>query len=57
MNMLTQVSKALLAEYIAAKKRNKPFKGMGLEHMNNPCPVIPSQLTSSTLRCSKFQVI
>jgi acyl-CoA oxidase len=55
--MLTQVSKALLAEYIAAKKRNKPFKGMGLEHMNNPCPVIPSQLTSSTLRCSKFQVI
>ncbi|KAE8076002.1 hypothetical protein FH972_014679 [Carpinus fangiana] len=53
--LMQQVSKALLAEYIAAKKRNKPFKGMGLEHMNNPCPVIPSQLTSSTLRCSKFQ--
>lgn len=53
--LMQQVSKALLAEYIAAKKRNKPFKGLGLEHMNNPCPVIPSQLTSSTLRCSKFQ--
>ncbi|XP_059449971.1 acyl-coenzyme A oxidase 3, peroxisomal-like [Corylus avellana] len=53
--LMQQVSKALLAEYIAAKTRNKPFKGMGLEHMNNPCPVISSQLTSSTLRCSKFQ--
>lgn len=53
--LMQQVSKALLAVYIAAKKSNKPFKGFGLEHMNNPCPVIPSQLTSSTLRCSKFQ--
>lgn len=53
--LMQQVSKGLLAEYIAAKKRNKPFKGLGLEHMNNPCPVIPSQLPSSTLRCSKFQ--
>ncbi|KAK4577704.1 hypothetical protein RGQ29_027997 [Quercus rubra] len=53
--LMQQVSKALLAVYIAAKKSNKPFKGFGLEHMNNPCPVIPSRLTSSTLRCSKFQ--
>ncbi|THG17303.1 hypothetical protein TEA_008587 [Camellia sinensis var. sinensis] len=49
------VSKALLSEYIAAKKRNRPFRGLGLEHMNKSCPVIPSQLTSSTLRSIQFQ--
>lgn len=53
--LMQQVSKALLAEYIAAKKKNAPFKGLGLEHMNKPCPVIPSHLTSSTLRNSQFQ--
>ncbi|XP_057954148.1 acyl-coenzyme A oxidase 3, peroxisomal-like [Malania oleifera] len=53
--LMQQVSKALMAEFIAAKKRSKPFKGLGLEHMNKPCPVIPSQLTSSTLRSSQFQ--
>uniref|UniRef100_A0A5B7BDQ3 Acyl-coenzyme A oxidase n=1 Tax=Davidia involucrata TaxID=16924 RepID=A0A5B7BDQ3_DAVIN len=53
--LMQQVSKALLAEYVAAKKRNKPFKGLGLEHMNNSCPVIPPQLTSSTLRSIQFQ--
>ncbi|RVX09452.1 Acyl-coenzyme A oxidase 3, peroxisomal [Vitis vinifera] len=50
-----KVSKALLAEYIAVQKRNRPFKGLGLEHMNKSCPVVPSQLTSSTLRSSQFQ--
>ncbi|OMO67805.1 hypothetical protein CCACVL1_20302 [Corchorus capsularis] len=54
--LMQQVSKALLAEYVAAQKKNKPFKGLGLEHMNKPCPVIPSQLTSTTLRCSQFQM-
>lgn len=54
--LMQQVSKALLAEYMAAKKRNKAFKGMGLEHMNKPCPIIPSQLTSTTLRSSRFQM-
>ncbi|XVF02074.1 hypothetical protein REPUB_Repub04eG0144800 [Reevesia pubescens] len=54
--LMQQVSKALLAEYVAAQKRNKAFKGLGLEHMNKPCPVIPSQLTRTTLRCSKFQM-
>ncbi|GAV75968.1 Acyl-CoA_dh_1 domain-containing protein/ACOX domain-containing protein/Acyl-CoA_dh_M domain-containing protein [Cephalotus follicularis] len=53
--LMQQVSKALLAQYIAARKRNKPFQGLGLEHMNRPCPVIPSQLTSSVLRCSQLQ--
>ncbi|KDP31760.1 hypothetical protein JCGZ_12221 [Jatropha curcas] len=54
--LMQQVSKALLAEYIAAQKKNKPFKGFGLEHMNGPCPVIPSQLTSAILRSSQFQI-
>ena len=55
--MSTQISKALLAEFLAAKKRNKPIKGLGLEHLNKPAPIIPSQLTSSTLRTTQFQVI
>ncbi|CAH8339770.1 unnamed protein product [Eruca vesicaria subsp. sativa] len=53
--LMQQVSKALFAEYVSCKKRNKPFKGLGLEHMNIPRPVLPSQLTSSILRCSHFQ--
>ncbi|KAL0723844.1 hypothetical protein Bca4012_038443 [Brassica carinata] len=53
--LMQQVSKALFSEYVSCKKRNKPFKGLGLEHMNSPRPVLPTQLTSSTLRCSQFQ--
>ncbi|CAI9787648.1 unnamed protein product [Fraxinus pennsylvanica] len=53
--LMQQVSKALLAEYVAAKMRNKPFKELGLEHMNRSCPVIPAQLISSTLRNTQFQ--
>ncbi|XWS63450.1 hypothetical protein CRYUN_Cryun06bG0098100 [Craigia yunnanensis] len=54
--LMQQVSKALLAEYVAAQKRNKAFQSLGLEHMNKPYPVIPSQLASTTLRCSQFQM-
>ncbi|CAM8878388.1 unnamed protein product [Rhodiola kirilowii] len=53
--LMQQVSKALFAEYVAAKKKKVPFKGLGLEHMNKPQPVIPSSVTSSTLRSSQFQ--
>uniref|UniRef100_F6HT08 Uncharacterized protein n=1 Tax=Vitis vinifera TaxID=29760 RepID=F6HT08_VITVI len=53
---LLLVSKALLVEYIVVQKRNKPFKGLGLEHMNKSYPVVQSQLTSSTLRSSQFQL-
>ncbi|KAJ7948386.1 Acyl-coenzyme A oxidase [Quillaja saponaria] len=53
--LMQQVSKALFAEYVASQKKNKPFKGMGLEHMNKPSPIIPSQITSNTLRSSQFQ--
>ncbi|CAA2954151.1 acyl-coenzyme A oxidase 3, peroxisomal-like [Olea europaea var. sylvestris] len=53
--LMQQVCKALLAEYVEAKKRNKPFKEFGLEHMNRPSPVIPAQLISSTLRSTQFQ--
>lgn len=55
--MIWQVSKTLFGEYVAAKKRNKPFKGLGLEHVNLPCPVVPSQLTSSAMRSVNFQVM
>lgn len=57
MCLSTQVSKALYNEYIATKAKNKQFKGLGLEHMNKPCPVIPSQLIGSTIRGKEFQVI
>ncbi|KAJ4842209.1 Acyl-coenzyme A oxidase 3, peroxisomal [Turnera subulata] len=54
--LMQQVSKALLGEYLAAKRQNKPLKSLGLAHMDESCPVIPSQLTSSILRSSQFQV-
>ncbi|KAG0449348.1 hypothetical protein HPP92_027388 [Vanilla planifolia] len=53
--LMQQVSKALLAEYISAQKKKQPFKALGLEHMNDPCPVIPAKLTSSELRSIKVQ--
>lgn len=52
-----QVSKALLGDYLAAQKKGKPMKGMGLEHINGPAPVIPEELNKNTLRDSKFQVL
>ncbi|KAL4273814.1 hypothetical protein GQ457_13G006260 [Hibiscus cannabinus] len=54
--LMQQVSKALFAEYIAVRRRNKGFKALGLGHMNKNRPVIPSQLTSTALRCSEFQM-
>ncbi|KAL6966136.1 Acyl-coenzyme A oxidase 3, peroxisomal [Sarracenia purpurea var. burkii] len=54
--LMQQVSKALLAEYVAAKKKNRAFRGLGLEHMNKSCPIIPSELTSSTLRSTQLQI-
>lgn len=53
--LMQQVSKALLTEFIASQRKKVPYKGLGLEHMNGPCPVIPDNLTSSTLRSIKFQ--
>lgn len=54
--LMQQISKTLFAEYLVARKRNKPFKGLGLEHMNGPCPVLPQQLPSTVLRSDQFQV-
>lgn len=54
--LMQQVSKALLAEYIAAQRKKAPFKGLGLEHMNDPSPVIPANPTTSTLRSIKYQM-
>ncbi|KAJ0683020.1 putative acyl-CoA oxidase [Helianthus annuus] len=49
------MQQALLKEILAAKRRNKPVKGLGLEHLNKPAPIIPSHLTSSALRTAQFQ--
>ncbi|GJM99658.1 hypothetical protein PR202_ga16779 [Eleusine coracana subsp. coracana] len=54
--LMQQVSKALYAEFLSAQKKKKPFKGLGLEHLNGPIPVIPGNLTSSVFRSSKFQM-
>ncbi|KMZ58548.1 Acyl-CoA oxidase [Zostera marina] len=54
--LMQQVSKALLGEYIKTQKLKKPFKGLGLEHMNNHFPIIPVNLTSSIITTSEFQM-
>lgn len=54
--LMQQVSKALLGEYLKTQKLKKPFEGLGLEHMNNPSPVIPINLTSSIIKTSEFQM-
>ncbi|XP_078438670.1 acyl-coenzyme A oxidase 3, peroxisomal-like [Wolffia australiana] len=54
--LMQQVSKVLLSEYVVAQRRGKPFKGLGLEHMNGPRPVIPANLTSSVIRNAEFQI-
>uniref|UniRef100_A0A7I4CTY5 Acyl-coenzyme A oxidase n=1 Tax=Physcomitrium patens TaxID=3218 RepID=A0A7I4CTY5_PHYPA len=54
--LMQQVSKALLADYVSAKRRGKPLKGMGLEHINGSAPVVPEELNRSALRDSKFQL-
>ncbi|MQL80847.1 hypothetical protein Taro_013309 [Colocasia esculenta] len=55
--LMQKVCKSLLAEYISALKRNKPLRAFGLEHMNNPCPTIPDNLSSSAVRGSHFQFL
>ncbi|XP_019172423.1 PREDICTED: acyl-coenzyme A oxidase 3, peroxisomal-like [Ipomoea nil] len=54
--LMQQVSKALLAEYVVCKSKGRPFKELGLEHMNESSPpVIPSKLSSDILRSIQFQ--
>ncbi|XP_074313080.1 acyl-coenzyme A oxidase 3, peroxisomal-like isoform X2 [Silene latifolia] len=53
--LMQQVSKALFGECMASQRLKRPFKGLWLEHMNGPSPLIPSQLTSSDLRNCQFQ--
>uniref|UniRef100_A0A803MNW7 Lipoxygenase domain-containing protein n=1 Tax=Chenopodium quinoa TaxID=63459 RepID=A0A803MNW7_CHEQI len=53
--VIKHVSKALFGEYLATQKLSRPFKGLWLEHMNGPSPVIPAQLTGSILRSSQIQ--
>ncbi|KAH9613849.1 hypothetical protein KSS87_007892 [Heliosperma pusillum] len=53
--LMQQVSKALFGISMASQKLKKPFKGLWLEHMNSPSPVIPPQATSSDIRSCQFQ--
>ncbi|XP_074289998.1 acyl-coenzyme A oxidase 3, peroxisomal-like isoform X1 [Silene latifolia] len=53
--LMQQVSKALFGECMASQRLKRPFKGLWLEHMNGPSPLIPSQLTSSDLRSCQLQ--
>eukprot|EP00246_Nothoceros_aenigmaticus_P007366 TRINITY_DN21107_c0_g1_i1.p1 TRINITY_DN21107_c0_g1~~TRINITY_DN21107_c0_g1_i1.p1 ORF type:complete len:700 (-),score=114.10 TRINITY_DN21107_c0_g1_i1:13-2037(-) len=54
--LMQQVSKALLGEYVTSKTKQKPLKGLGLEHMNALKPLIPDSLNSATLRDETFQI-
>ena len=54
--LLQQVSKALLGDFIAARRKGVPMKGMGLEHLNGPRPVMSKELNSNMLRDFRFQV-
>ncbi|KAJ4846937.1 hypothetical protein Tsubulata_011489 [Turnera subulata] len=54
--LILQVSRMVLSEFLAAKKHNRALLEFGLEHMNEPSPVIPPQLSSSILRSSQFQI-
>ncbi|KAJ7546644.1 hypothetical protein O6H91_08G048700 [Diphasiastrum complanatum] len=53
--LMQQVSKALIAEYLTSKKKGKPLKGLGLEHINGPPPVLSSDAGFS-LRDKNFQI-
>jgi acyl-CoA oxidase len=54
--LVQQVSKALLGDYFSAQRKGKPLKGLGFEHINGPCPIIPSVLDRNVLRNKNFQL-
>jgi acyl-CoA oxidase len=54
--LMQQVSKALLGDYFLARMKGRPMKGMGLEHLNGPPPVLPQSLNTTLLRDPTFQV-
>eukprot|EP00249_Psilotum_nudum_P005913 c19319_g1_i1 orf=197-2248(+) len=54
--LMQQVSKALVADYLHSQKTGKPMKGLGLEHISLPCPVISPIVDSNGLRDAKFQI-
>lgn len=54
--LMQQVSKALLRDYVAARRKGRPIKGMGLEHLNGPRPVMSKELNSTMLRGFRFQL-
>lgn len=54
--LMQQVSKALLAEYFAARKKRKALESLGLGHMNGTMPVIQKSSDSTYLQGGDFHV-
>lgn len=52
--LMQQVSKALLGDYMTANRKGKPLRGMGMEHVNGPSPVLPREFTRDVLRDGDF---
>eukprot|EP00899_Mesostigma_viride_P024497 jgi/Mesvir1/5231/Mv15357-RA.1 len=54
--LMQQVSKALLQDYAAAKRKQAPMVGLGMEHMNGQRPVLPKSVNVDTLRDYGYQL-
>lgn len=54
--LMQQVSKALIGEFLAAKKRNKPVVAFGLKHVNVTDAPIQTSCDSSVLQNKDFQI-
>ncbi len=50
------MSKELLNYYSRTRRMGKPFKELGLEHMNGSCPIIPSVLDRNMVHDKNIQV-
>jgi hypothetical protein len=50
------VSKALLGDYLVAKKKKKPMETLGMEHMNGSKPALQTSSATSVLLSKDFQV-
>ncbi|CAI5961359.1 unnamed protein product [Closterium sp. NIES-65] len=54
--LMQTVSKAILADYMAAKRKGKPLHGLGLEHLNGPRVPLSTSSNRAILRDLKFHL-
>eukprot|EP00475_Leptophrys_vorax_P021233 TRINITY_DN28959_c0_g1_i1.p1 TRINITY_DN28959_c0_g1~~TRINITY_DN28959_c0_g1_i1.p1 ORF type:complete len:697 (+),score=43.19 TRINITY_DN28959_c0_g1_i1:315-2405(+) len=54
--LMQTVSKALLGDYLSARRKGKALQGLGLEHLNGPRPVVPTSASRAVLRDGDFLV-